>query len=133
MIEPEKSKLVKFPATLRRGNGTSSISASEIRKWCNEQVKISQDEDEAYVIDFLICAESYDVEEQDLKIVVSTPRMFLLAKKFMKLVQTDSLYKLMWQCYPFLFAGASDADYVFHSFAVAITKGENAEDFEFMF
>lgn len=51
----------------------------------------------------------------------------------MKLVQTDATYKLVWQGYPFLLLGTSDANHVFHPFAVAVTKGETGRDFEFIF
>lgn len=133
MEEPAKAKLVAFLKTLRLSKGTPSVSATEIRTWCNERIQIPQDEDEPYVLDFNIHAESYEVEEQDLKIVVSTRRLLSIAKKSDKLVQTDATYKLVWQGYPFLLVGTSDANYVFHPFAVAITKGEAQEDFEFLF
>lgn len=51
----------------------------------------------------------------------------------MRLVQTDATYKLIWQGYPVLCIGARDANYAFHSFAVAIIKKETQEDFAFIF
>ena len=50
-----------------------------------------------------------------------------------RMIQTDATYKLTWQGYPFLVAGTSDADYVFHPLAVAVTKGETEDDFAFLF
>lgn len=133
MTEPVKSKLVEFLKTLRHDKNTPSVSASEIRTWCNDRIRIPQDEDEPYVLDFLILADSYDVEEQDIKIVITTPRLLSLARKFMRLVQADATYKLIWQGYPYLLVGTSDANYVFHPFVAAVTKGESQSDFEFIF
>ena len=133
MVEPQKSKLVEFLKTLRNNKNTPTVSASAIRTWCSERNQVPLNEDEPYVLDFKIFAESYDIEDQDLKIVISTRRLLSLAEKHMRLVQTDATYKLIWQGYPFLLVGTSDANYVFHPFAVAITKGEAEEDFEFIF
>ena len=130
---PEKAKVVTFLRTLRIHKvGAPTICATDIRKWCEERKGIPHDMDEPNVLDFYICVDSYDVDQQDLKVVISTRRLLSLKKKSV-LVQTDATYKLTWQGYPFLLVGTSDADKVFHPFAVAITKGETAEDFAFIF
>ena len=49
------------------------------------------------------------------------------------MLQTDATYKLTWQGYPVLLVGTSDADKVFHPFALAVTKGETTTDFTFLF
>ena len=46
---------------------------------------------------------------------------------------SDASYKLIWQGYPVLIAGTTDCNYVFHSFCLAVCKGETTEDFEFVF
>lgn len=51
------------------------------KKMVQNRTHISDDEDEPYVIDFFIYAESYNLEEQDIKIVVSTRRLFVTCKK----------------------------------------------------
>lgn len=133
MVEPPKTQVIGFLTKLRQKKGTPSASTSEIRTWCNERIQIPQDEDEPYVIGFVVFAESYNSEDQDLKIVMSTPRLLKLAKNHPKLAQTDATYKLNWHGYPFLLVGTSDANRVFHPFAVALTKGETQEDFAFIF
>lgn len=133
MTEPPKSKLVSFLATLRvEKYGQPTVSASDIRTWCAGRSYIPDDIDEPYVIRFDVHAESNDVNEQELKIVFSTRRLLSLCTKSV-LVQTDATYKLVWQGYPVLLVGTSDAAKKFHPYAAAVTKGETAQDFEFLF
>lgn len=49
------------------------------------------------------------------------------------LLQTDASYKVTWQGYPILLVGTSDKNKVFHPFALAVSKNERTEDFEFIF
>ncbi|KAK7601962.1 hypothetical protein V9T40_009403 [Parthenolecanium corni] len=133
MDEPEKSKLITFLKTLRLDKlGSPTVSASEIRMWCEQRKLIPQNVDEPFVLDFHIHAESHDMNKQDLKIVISTPRLLSLATKS-HMVQADATHKLTWQGYLFLLVGTSDANYVFHPLAVGITKGEEQDDFAFIF
>lgn len=133
MIEPKKSKLVSFLATLRVDTlGKPSISVGELHAWCDQRKRVPNDVDEPYVLASYIEAESSNPDEQDLKLVISSRRLLSLMKRS-PLTQTDATYKLMWQGYPVLMVGTTDADHVFHPFALAVTKGETEEDFAFIF
>jgi hypothetical protein len=133
LVEPPKPKLVAFLRTLRVEKfGNSMISANELRTWCMERSEIPSDKDTPFVLDYYIKAESCDLEHQDLKIVMSTRRLLALCSKS-PLIQADATYKLVWEGFPVLIVGTSDQNNCFHPFAVAVTKGETAEDFSFIF
>lgn len=133
MPEPPKSKLVSFLRTLRSEVlGSPTISVAELQAWCAERQHVPHDHDEPYVLASYVHAASADLEEQDLKLVISTRRSLSLIRRS-RLVQIDATYKLIWQGYPVIIVGTSDANHVFHPFAVAVTKGETAEDFAFVF
>lgn len=104
----------------------------DIRTWCEERNHIPDDVNEQYVVSFHAHAESHDVDEQKLKVVSSTRRLFSLCLKSV-LVRTDATYKLTWQGYPMLHVGTSDVVKVFHPYTATVTKGETAEDFAFLF
>lgn len=133
MIEPQKSKLVSFLAKLREDTvGSPSISVAELHAWCEQRKRVSDDVDEPYVLASHIQADSCNLDEQDVKFVISTRRLLSLMKKS-PLTQTDATYKLLWLGYPVLIVGTTDANHVFHPFAVAVTKGETEHDFAFVF
>lgn len=131
--EPPKSKLIAYLKRLRYEKyGSPRVSAGEIHSWCSERTQIPTNEDEPFVLDHLIRAESLDIDEQDLKIVISTKRLLQNLKKS-AMVQIDATYKLIWQGYPVMILGTSDKNQVFHPFGLAICKDEAAEDFAFIF
>ena len=133
MVEPEKSKLVSFLQTLRTETfGSPTISSNELRTWCTERKQIPECDDDVYMLDFYIRADSTNVDDQDVKVVMSTCRLVSLCRKS-SMVQADATYKLVWQGYPILIVGTSDMNNVFHPYALAITKGDTKEDFSFIF
>ena len=128
---PLKSKLESFLQSLRiRKLGKATISAEELRTLCVGRRTIPADEDEAFVVEFDIFADSPKVADQRLRVVLSTRRLLALCKKS-PMLQCDATYKLVWQGYSVLLARTTDRDRVFHPFALAITKGETTEDFQF--
>lgn len=131
--EPPKSKLINHLKTVREEKyGSPTMSANEIREWCENQKNVPDDLDTAFVLSYHVYAESNVVEEQDLKIVISTKRLLSIAKKS-SLLQTDGTYKLVWQGYPVLLAGTSDQNNKFHPYALAVVKSESIEDYSFIF
>lgn len=78
--------------------------AAEINDWFNKRKLLPTDDNEPFVLNFLVIAESLDVEEQDLKIVFSTRRLLRTAAAS-DLVQCDATYKLIWQGYPVIIVG----------------------------
>lgn len=133
MTEPQKSKLLNYLKQLRHEKyGVSTISGTEITDWCKQKETIPHSKDEPFVLKYVVHCESFNPEEQDLKIVISTVRLLENLKKT-QMVQVDATYKVIWQGYPLIIAGTSDKDQVFHPFAIAVCKGESADDFGFIF
>lgn len=109
------------------------MSAGEISKWCTERTEIPNDEDEPFALDHLISAESLNIDEQDLKIVISTKRLLRNLKKSV-MVQIEAKYKLIWQGYPVMVLGTSDKDQVFHiSFIITGINFPRIEEFGAVF
>lgn len=107
LSEPPKSKIISYLAQLRKEKyGDVTVSASEIRTWC-ESRKVPSNEENMYVLRHYIVAESYDPAKQDLKVVVSTRRLMRNVFHSNKL-QTDGTFKLVWQGYPILIVGSTD-------------------------
>lgn len=133
--ELDKAKVVSFLKTVREAKyGSSTISAAELYTWCQEKSQLpnDDDDDDPFVLNYVVDAKSFDVDDQDLKIVISTRRLLSLCKNS-PLVQIDATYKLVWQGYPVIIAGTTDKNKVFHPFVLSVTKGESANDFEFVF
>ena len=77
-------------------------------------------------------AESTNVDDQDLKILISTPQLLSYTLKS-SMVQTDGTFKMNWQGYPVILIGTSDKNNKFHPFALAVLKGETTDDYAFVF
>ena len=88
--------------------------------------------DKVFVVACDVRAESHNIEEQQLKLVLSTRRLLSICKQS-PMIQYEATYKLIWSGYPVLLAGTSNCDRVFHPFLLVVTKGESKEDFEFIF
>lgn len=95
--------------------------ALEILEWCSAHSDISTDDDIPFVLKHHVSAESSNVEEQDLKIVISTRRL-LNFLTYSDCLQADPTYKVMWQGYPLLIMGCSDKNDTFHPFCLAVCK-----------
>jgi hypothetical protein len=133
MPEPSKQQLNSFLTAIRsKKYGPPCMSAVEIRRWCEKHKNVPAELDEPFVLACHIHAESFVVEEQDLKIVISTRRLLSLARKS-RMMQTDGSYKLVWQGYPIILVGTSDVNNTFHPFVLAILKGETEDDYAFAF
>jgi len=93
---------------------------------------VPADEDTPFVIGHIIVPDSPKVEEQDLKIVLSSQRLlnFMPCSDF---VQADATYKLTWQGYLIVIMGCRDKNNTFHPFCFAVCKGETSEDYAFVF
>ena len=131
--EPEKSKLVSFLQGLRVEKlGPATISAREINEWCHLKEGVPSDLDEAFVLAHHVFAKSFNTDEQDLKVVLSTRRLLANMKKT-NLIQADGTFKITWQGYPVLIVGATDSNRLFHPFALAVSKSKSAADFGFLF
>ena len=71
--------------------------------------------------------ESFNVDDQDVKIAMSTSRL-LRHTTVSEMLQADATYKLCWQGYPILIVGTSDIrDHTFHPIALAVCARETAD------
>lgn len=130
---PKKVQLVSFLQALRlKKFGAATVSAADLVSWCEERTDLPSDVDEVFVVDFQVRADSYDVNEQQVRVVLSTRRLLSFCKES-RMVQCDATYKLLWNGFPVLIAGTTDCSRVFHPFVLSVTTGETAQDFEFIF
>lgn len=125
ITELPKSKIVTYLKQLRSEKyGLPTISGTEITEWCKAREKILIEKDIPFVLKHTIEWESFDPDEQDIKIVISTLR--LLEKK----IQIDATYKIIWQVYPVMVFSTTDQDQVFHPFVIAVCKRDFGVIFE---
>ena len=89
-------------------------------------------EDEWFVLNFHIDATSSLPHEQDLKIILSTPRLLRQVSQS-EMVHIDATYKFNWQGYPPMVIDTRDADHIFHPYAAAVCNNERSDGFEFIF
>jgi len=81
MKERAKLKLVSFLIKLHEKQfGPAGISVPELCAWCAARTHIPADEDEVFVLKYVIHAESRNVDEQELKIVMSTRRLLAISR-----------------------------------------------------
>lgn len=105
------------------------ISIGELVEWCSNRSNIPDDEDEAFVLDFV---HSQENQQPFFRFAVSTLRL-LSNCVGLDQVCCDATYKLMWQGFPFLVIGTVDRAKKFHPLCFACTSTERQEDFEFFF
>jgi len=80
--EAPKSKVINFLKTVQEEKyGLATMSAKDIRELCEENKNMPDDEDTSFVLSYYIFAECNNVEEQDIKIVISTKRLLSIARK----------------------------------------------------
>lgn len=133
MVEPSTTKLKSYLQQLRYEKfGAPTVSASEVKAWCEERKEIPADDDTAFVLQYYVEAQSRNVDEQYLRIILTTKRLLSLMRTS-EMVQIDATYKLTWQGYPVMVVGTSDRNQVFHPFALAVCSAETAEDYAFIF
>ena len=88
---------------------------------------MTDDEDKA-----LVCGFECEYNTPSFRVCISTPRLLRLGAKTTN-VHADATYKLIWQGYPVLIIGFSDADRKMHPVGIAVTMKETQADFKFLF
>jgi predicted protein tyrosine phosphatase len=125
---PSKIQLANYLSTMKtRLFGKHSISLGELATWAQARRAVPDDDDQAFV-----CGFEADFEEPSFRICISTPRLLKLGADA-KNVHADATYKLVWQGYPVLIVGFSDAERKMHPVGLAVTMREATEDFSFVF
>lgn len=110
-----------------RQHGKYTISLGELAAWAKQRMSVPTDEDQAFV-----CGFDCDYEAPAFRLCLSTPRLLKLGADTTN-VHADATYKLIWQGYPVLILGFSDAGRKMHPMGVAITVSETKKDFKFLF
>ncbi len=127
----------------------TTISLGQLEQWCiDNSEKIPDDEDEPFVIDFTTHYEEEEFDDNDdvnddtndddfydknyFRFFLTTKRLIKIAAES-KNMHADATYKLIWQGFPVLIPGTTDANRKFHPFGLAVCTCEKQKDFEFIF
>ena len=84
------------------------MSAKEISDWCKLHTEEPVDDDEAFVLDFVVLAESPQPDDQEPKIIMTTRRLLRNNMKKNEMVQMDGTHKVVWQGFPLIVFGTTD-------------------------
>ena len=104
--------------------GPPSVTYHDITVWCDRRSATPSDEHEVYVLKHLV-----DASLGRVCVVLSTKALQCVGQKS-KVVNTDATYKLMFQGFPAIVAGVSDADRQITPVVFAIVSGETKDDYE---
>ena len=116
---PSKTQLANYLATMKNKEyGRHSISLGELSDWAESRRQVPEAEDDVFVCGFECDYEEYEASK--FRICLSTKRLLKLGAKT-KNVHADATYKLIWQGYPVLIVGYSDADRKFHPIALSVS------------
>ena len=112
--------------------GRHSISLGELEIWADVRRLLPEDDDEVFVCGFESDAGSWESRSGYFRIAVSTKRLLRLGSRAQS-IHADATYKLIWQGFPVLIVGYSDANRKFHPLVLAVTVTETKFDFSFLF
>ena len=136
---PEKTDLYNFLAQFKRRTfGKANMNLSDLAKWLDEHSSIPERDmlDEPFVLSYSCFFEdeyNLDYEEGDIfRFILSTRRLLDLLESG-HFLQCDSTYKLIWNGYPVIIIGTSDAKRKFFPIAIAVCSNERHLDFKFIF
>ncbi|KAK7098959.1 hypothetical protein V1264_003169 [Littorina saxatilis] len=100
--------------------GKHTISLGELAAWADSPTAVPDDDDVTFVCGFEC---SYDQKEAFFRVCMTTKRLLKLGADAAN-VHADATYKLIWQGFPVLILGYSDANRMFHPLGLAVTKNE---------
>ena len=118
------------------------MNLGELAAWLDEHSNLPSNElpDEPFVVKYVIFDPEHrednpgDFEEGDLfRFFISTRRLISASFNILVIIQTDATYKLLWEKYPVLLIGTSDANKKFFQLGVSVTTHERHFDFKFIF
>ena len=124
--------------------GSCRMKFSELSKYCKENTQLPTEKNKPFVVSYQINIDDEDdemypvdstkiqIEQASFRMVITSQRLLEIASKA-TIIQADSTYKLIWNGFPVLIIGTSDADKVFHPFLIAICTNETQHDFHFVF
>ena len=142
---PELKKLYNYLPTFKKTQiGKTNMALGELAEWCDKNSNLPEADlpDEAFVANHEIFDIDDDTNQNDIpesyekgdvfRIFITTRRLIELSTKF-SILQTDGTYKLLWQGFPVLLLGSSDANRVFHTVGVSVVSRERTNDYAFLF
>lgn len=123
-----KRQLSNLLATFRtETHGATQITVEDLRSWCEAHGRIPANENDLFVLDTDI-----DDDARTVRVLLSTKKLLGLAGQS-RIVHADGTYKLMWQGFPLIVVGTTDANRKFVPTAFAICTGETTADYGFVF
>ena len=129
---PSKSQLGNHLVYVRKiVLGDTTISFGELEAWAKSKELIPEDPDIPFATSFEGSANLGD-DSNYFRLALTTSRLASIAGKS-KLVQSDATYKLVYQGFPILITGTTDAARKFHPSVLAVTTTETEGDFSFLF
>lgn len=107
--------------------GSPKASVGEIIRLWKQDNKVPTDENEPFVVNY-----EGDAETSELRVFISTVKLLTTTAKSDHLA-ADATYKLVWERFPILVVGTTDAEKRFFLTGLAVCSGETAADFGFLF
>jgi hypothetical protein len=129
---PTPKQITNFLArTKKKLNGQASINYKQFSEFCLSHTNTPQSSDlnKAFIVNFEV--DACQNKNQRIRMVVSTRYLLELASRN-RFGCVDATYKLVYQGHPIILAGHVDKRRHFHPTCLAITTGENNEDFSFI-
>jgi hypothetical protein len=140
--EPDKmrQKIVTFVQSYKKKNfGTATPTLAELADFAAKHLVEPENidaapVDEAIVLGFEAPDEVDELGNPFFRLVISSKRLLQhVPPSDFKQIQADATYKLMWQGFPVLVFGSSDANKRLHPVCIAVCAHEREDDFRFAF
>lgn len=132
-VPPSKSKLTTFLNKIRKEKfGVEKLNFGTLEKWLSETNAVPWGDNQPFVVSYAVHTDENIFENSVFRFFVST-KLLLRQATDSKILHTDATYKLVWQGFPVLLIGTTDADRKFHPFGLSVCTNERADDFEFVF
>jgi len=138
---PSMVQLRNFLTKIKKEKyGSETITLGKLEQWCFESCQTTLDIDTPFVVSYEVMYPDEFNDEEDFdghagsifRIFISTRRLLTTSSTSTK-IHADATYKLVWQGFPILIVGTTDADRHFHPFGLAICTNEEKQDFKFLF
>lgn len=130
---PTKSQLSTFLTKLRKEKfGACKLDYGSLEEWLVKNETVPLEDDHPFIVghEMIINDDNYDASM--FRFLVSTKRLLNNAIN-MKKIHADATYKLIWQGFPVLIAGATDSNRKFHPIGVCVSTNEQTSAFKFLF
>lgn len=128
ILLPTKLQVSNYLAILRKNKfGPCSLSLGELEIMLINKSVINDNESTPFVLNYNV-----DYDQETFKFCVTSK---LLLKKHInvKHIHVDATYKLVWQGFPVLLVGTTDAAKQFHIICISVSTGETCSDFKWIF